>query len=76
MKSEKKGMRTSWTRPDLFTVGLELHVGIDVVKDKAEQRLALTDRVWVPPMNYTSIAPYAAALVRHRPGHLQRRRAP
>jgi hypothetical protein len=28
------------------------------VKDTTEQRLALTDRVWVPPMKYTSIAPY------------------
>ena len=28
------------------------------MKDETEQRLALTDRVWVPPMKYTSIAPY------------------
>jgi iron complex outermembrane receptor protein len=58
VKSEKEGLRSSWTRPDLFTEGLELHVGLDLVKDKTEQRLALTDRVWVPPMKYTSIAPY------------------
>jgi iron complex outermembrane recepter protein len=59
VKSEKEGARTSWTRGDLFTPGLELHVGLDVVKDKTEQSLALTNRVWVPPMKYTSIAPYA-----------------
>ncbi|MDQ6647335.1 MAG: TonB-dependent receptor [Pseudomonadota bacterium] len=58
--SHKKGIRTSWTRSDLFNVdGLELHTGIDFVKDQAQQRLALTNRLWVPPMNYRSTAPYA-----------------
>lgn len=57
--SEKRGARTSWTRPDLFTTGLELHVGLDYAVDETEQRLALTDRVWVPPIEYTSVAPYA-----------------
>lgn len=56
--SEKEGLRSSWTRTDLFTAGLELHVGLDVVKDETEQRLALTDRIWVPPMEYKSVAPY------------------
>lgn len=45
VKSEKEGVRTSWTRGDLFTPGLELHVGLDLNKDETEQRLALTDRV-------------------------------
>ena len=57
--SEKEGLRSSWTRSDLFTAGLELHVGLDVVKDETEQSLALTDRIWVPPMEYKSVAPYA-----------------
>jgi len=58
--SHKKGLRTSWTRSDLFNVeGLELHTGIDFGKDQAQQRLALTNRLWVPPMNYKSTAPYA-----------------
>ncbi len=35
--SEKEGLRSSWTRSDLFTAGLELHVGLDVVKDETEQ---------------------------------------
>ncbi len=56
--SEKEGLRSSWTRSDLFTAGLELHVGLDVVKDETEQSLALTDRIWVPPMEYKSVAPY------------------
>ena len=58
--SKKKGLRTSWTRTSLFNVdGLELHAGVDLVEDEAEQRLALTERTWVPPMKYSSVAPYA-----------------
>jgi len=57
--AHKKGLRTSWTRPDLFVEGLELHTGVDFVRDEAQQRLALTDRLWVPPMKYKSTAPYA-----------------
>ena len=58
--SKKKGLRTSWTRADIFSVqGLELRAGLDIVQDEAQQRLALTDRLWVPPMLYKSTAPYA-----------------
>ncbi|HEY5971161.1 MAG TPA: TonB-dependent receptor [Pseudoxanthomonas sp.] len=58
--SKKRGLRTSWTRPYLFGVsGLELRAGIDFVEDEAQQRLALTNRLWVPPMEYSSTAPYA-----------------
>lgn len=57
--TKKKGLRTSWTRPDIFSVqGLEFRGGVDVVQDEAQQRLALTNRLWVPPMLYKSTAPY------------------
>lgn len=57
--SKKKGLRSAWTRSSVFGVqDLELRVGLDTVKDEAEQRLALTDRVWVPPMDYKSVAPW------------------
>lgn len=59
VNSEKRGMRASWTRGDIFGVdGLELRLGADAVTDKTDQRLALTKRVWVPPMKYESLAPY------------------
>lgn len=59
IESEKKGLRTSWTRPGLFSIeGLEMQIGVDLVEDTAQQKLALTDRVWVPPMKYTSTAPF------------------
>ena len=57
--SKKYGFRPSWTRTSLFGVdGLELRAGVDFVRDEAQQRLALTNRLWVPPMEYTSTAPY------------------
>jgi iron complex outermembrane receptor protein len=60
VNSQKKGLRTGWTRPNLMNVdGLELRAGVDVVRDRSEQRLALTNRVWVPPMDYSSTAPFA-----------------
>jgi iron complex outermembrane recepter protein len=59
ISSEKEGARASWTRPDLFVTGLELHAGLDYAWDKTDQSLAYTGRVWVPPMEYTSLAPYA-----------------
>jgi iron complex outermembrane receptor protein len=60
ISSEKHGARASWTRPDIFGAeGLELHVGLDFAEDETDQNLALTNRVWVPPINYKSLAPYA-----------------
>ncbi|MGV8944543.1 TonB-dependent receptor [Thermomonas sp.] len=57
--AKKQGLRTSWTRSELFGAeGLELRIGLDLVKDEAQQRLALTNRIWVPPMNYKSTAPW------------------
>jgi iron complex outermembrane receptor protein len=57
--SEKRGVRTGYSRPDFLVSGLELRAGVDVVRDETEQRLALTNRTWVPPMEYSSTAPYA-----------------
>lgn len=60
VNSQKKGLRTSWTRPELAGVdGLELRAGLDIVTDQSEQKLALTGRTWVPPMEYSSTAPFA-----------------
>ncbi|HEU0043971.1 TonB-dependent receptor [Sphingomonas sp.] len=58
INSKKYGLRTSYTLPEFLT-GLEVRVGIDAVYDNTEQRLALTDRVLVPPLKYTSFGPYA-----------------
>jgi iron complex outermembrane receptor protein len=57
--SKKYGLRTSYTHQNLFVTGLELRFGIDAVHDQTQQYLAQTNRVWVPPLNYTSFGPYA-----------------
>lgn len=60
LHSEKSGIRSSWNTDSLAGVtGLGLNAGIDIVNDTTEQRLAMTNRLWVPPMNYSSTAPFA-----------------
>jgi iron complex outermembrane receptor protein len=59
IRSKKYGLRTSYTRPNFLVDGLELRFGVDAVHDTTEQRLALTNRVWVPPLDYNSVGPYA-----------------
>ena len=83
INSQKKGIRSNWVRSNLFAVdGLEMNVGYDIMEETAQQRLAITDRLWVPPMNYTSKAPFVqmsynhgpvtvSAGVRHEGGELQ-----
>jgi iron complex outermembrane recepter protein len=62
IRTRKKGLRTSYAHQDSFGLkGLELRGGIDLTQDKADQRLALTDRLWVPPMLYKSTAPWLQA---------------
>ncbi len=57
--SDKKGAKAAMTWSGLFGVdGLEARVGLDIVEDTAQQRLALTNRVWVPPLEYSSVAPW------------------
>ena len=80
--SEKQGLRTSWSTDSLFgNEGFGLQVGADFVKDEAQQRLALSNATWVPPMKYTSFAPFAqftldidrltvSAGIRHEDGKL------
>lgn len=59
VRSRKHGLRNSYTKTDAFGLsGLEMRGGVDLTQDTASQWLALTDRLWVPPMKYRSIAPW------------------
>jgi iron complex outermembrane receptor protein len=59
IRSHKKGLRSAYAHQDSFGItGLELRGGLDLTQDKADQRLAVTDRLWVPPMTYKSVAPW------------------
>ena len=62
IRSRKQGLRNSYARTDAFGLtGLELRGGVDLTQDTAAQWLALTDRLWVPPMKYRSVAPWLQA---------------
>jgi len=62
IRTRKRGLRNSYAKGDVFGVtGLELRGGVDLTQDTASQWLALTDRLWVPPMRYRSIAPWLQA---------------
>jgi iron complex outermembrane receptor protein len=56
--ADKHGVRSIFVRPDLFIKGLEADVGVDYLHDETAQGLAMTHRVWVPPLKYSSIAPF------------------
>ena len=58
IRSFKYGLRTSYSHKDFLVDGLEMRFGLDAVRDQTEQRLALTNRLWVPPLKYTSFGPY------------------
>ncbi|WP_229459408.1 TonB-dependent receptor [Massilia cavernae] len=57
--ADKLGARVTYVRPDTLVTGLEATVGVDVLRDQTEQRLALTDRTWVPLLKFNSTAPFA-----------------
>ncbi|MFA7602027.1 MAG: TonB-dependent receptor [Novosphingobium sp.] len=58
-RSRKLGAKFSYERT-LFDA-LSMTIGFDALVDKTEQRLIATDRVWVPPSDFRSLAPFAQA---------------
>lgn len=60
-RSRKYGGKLSYERAVPGVEALTLSAGLDVLFDRTEQRLIATDRVWVPPTDFRSIAPFAQA---------------
>ncbi|WP_443971949.1 TonB-dependent receptor [Sphingobium sp. CR28] len=60
-RSRKIGGKLSYERAVPGLEALTLIAGVDVLWDKTEQRLIATDRVWVPPSDFRSIAPFGQA---------------
>ncbi|MCB5425676.1 TonB-dependent receptor [Altererythrobacter sp. CC-YST694] len=58
-RSRKLGAKFSYERAIPGIEALTATVGLDILTDKTEQRLIATDRVWVPPSDFRSIAPFA-----------------
>ncbi|MEW6371782.1 MAG: TonB-dependent receptor [Pseudomonadota bacterium] len=57
--ADKLGSRITWVRPDAFVQDLELTLGLDMLRDHTLQRLAATNRTWVPELQFESQAPFA-----------------
>jgi len=57
--SEKIGTRFTYSRQSLGGMPFDLIAGFDFIRDKTFQRLAQTDRNWVPETSFFNYAPFA-----------------
>lgn len=60
-RSRKFGGKLSYERAIPGFEALTATLGFDALWDKTEQRLIATNRVWVPPAEFRSLAPFAQA---------------
>lgn len=60
-RSKKLGAKFSYERAVPGVDNLTATVGLDLLQDRTEQALVRTDRVWVPPTEYRSVAPFVQA---------------
>ncbi|WP_447757432.1 TonB-dependent receptor [Sphingopyxis fribergensis] len=60
-RSRKLGAKFSYERAVPGFEDLTLTLGFDALVDKTEQALIATDRVWVPPSDFRSLAPFGQA---------------
>ncbi|MEN3746293.1 TonB-dependent receptor [Sphingomonas sp. HF-S3] len=60
-RSRKLGAKFSYERALPGFEDLTATIGVDALTDKTEQRLIATNRVWVPPSSFRSLAPFAQA---------------
>ncbi len=60
-RSRKLGAKLSYERAFPGFEALTTTLGVDAIADKTEQRLIATGRIWVPPSEFQSIAPFAQA---------------
>ncbi|GAA0651824.1 TonB-dependent receptor [Sphingomonas ursincola] len=60
-RSRKLGGKIGYERAIPGFEDLTAIVGFDALFDKTEQRLIATDRIWVPPTDFRSLAPFAQA---------------
>lgn len=57
-ESEKRGFKISHIRDVVEPFEIGLVAGIDYIEDETRQVLVQTGREWVPPTEYSSVAPY------------------
>lgn len=57
--SEKIGTRLTWGRDRVADAPVDVVAGVDFLRDRTFQRLAHTDRNWVPETRFYNYAPFA-----------------
>jgi len=70
-RSRKLGAKLSYERAIPGFEALTATIGFDALVDKTEQRLIATNRVWVPPSDFRSLAPFAQANLKLFDGKLR-----
>ena len=70
-RSRKLGAKFSYERAVPGFEALTATIGFDALFDKTEQRLIATNRVWVPPSTFRSLAPFAQANLKLLGGKLR-----
>jgi iron complex outermembrane receptor protein len=56
--SDKLGVKATWSMPNGGFAGITPMLGLDVSSDTSAQRLARTDRTWVPETTLREVAPF------------------
>ncbi|WP_298918594.1 TonB-dependent receptor [uncultured Algimonas sp.] len=59
--SDKTGLKLTYSHADLPVDGLTLTGGLDLLRDLTFQELVQTGRLWVPEVDFTSVAPFIQA---------------
>jgi len=59
--SEKFGARATWNGRPVASLPVDVVTGLDAIADRTFQRLALTDRNWVPETTFRNVAPFLQA---------------
>ncbi len=70
-RSRKLGAKLSYERAVPGFEALTATLGFDALVDKTEQALIATGRVWVPPSDFRSLAPFAQANLKLFDGKLR-----
>lgn len=70
-RSEKWGLNLTYERSMPGLEALRLLFGFDLLHDSTVQKLIATDRAWVPPTDYRSLAPFVQANVALLDGRLK-----
>lgn len=56
--SDKTGVKLSYSHSNLPLSGMTVTGGLDILRDRTSQILVQTERLWVPEVDFVSVAPF------------------